>query len=150
MEIDANALGVCGAGSWPAPSAGRSQAAPDVRPPDSKSPIVTAPHLSSRGTFEARVLAVVRRIPYGRVSTYGDVAEMAGHPRAWRAVGAVMRACRAPSVPCHRVVAVGGRLGGYSNPLRKRQLLQAEGLSVGRDTIREFAAARWTTRRRPR
>lgn len=84
------------------------------------------------------------------MSTYGDVAEMAGHPRAWRAVGAVMRTCRAPSVPCHRVVAAGGRLGGYSDPLRKRQLLQAEGLSVGRATILGFAAVRWTARRRPR
>ncbi len=94
-------------------------------------------------SFEAQVLAVVRRIPSGRVATYGDVAELAGRPRAWRAVGTIMRTCRAPTVPCHRVIAAGGRLGGYSDPLRKRQLLQAEGVVVGHRTIREFNRLRW-------
>jgi O-6-methylguanine DNA methyltransferase len=98
------------------------------------------------GSFEARVLAVVRRIPVGRVATYGDVAELAGRPRAWRAVGTIMRTCRSPTVPCHRVVAAGGRLGGYSDPLRKRQLLRAEGVLVGPRTIRDFATVRWATR----
>ncbi len=94
-------------------------------------------------TFEAKVLAVVRRIPPGRVATYGDVAELAGRPRAWRAVGTIMRICCAPTVPCHRVIAAGGRLGGYSNPLRKRQLLQAEGIVVGPRAIRDFDRVRW-------
>ena len=93
--------------------------------------------------FEALVLHVVRRIPAGRVATYGDVAMMAGRPRAWRAVGTIMRTCRSPSVPCHRVVGSGGRLGGYSDPLLKRRLLQNEGVSVGPGTIRRFAAIRW-------
>jgi O-6-methylguanine DNA methyltransferase len=91
------------------------------------------------------VLHVVRRIPRGRVATYGDVATMAGRPRAWRAVGTIMRTCRSPSVPCHRVVAAGGRLGGYSDPLRKRRLLQDEGVVVGPTTLPQFAAIRWTT-----
>ena len=99
-----------------------------------------------RGTFRARVLAVVRRIPRGRVATYGDIAARAGRPRAWRAVGTIMRTCRSPTVPCHRVVAGGGRVGGYSDPLRKRQLLQDEGIVVGRRTIRHFAQVRWTSR----
>ena len=90
------------------------------------------------------MLAVVRRIQRGRVSTYGDTAALAGRPRAWRTVGTIMRTCRAPSVPCHRVVAAGGRMGGYSDPLRKRQLLQDEGIIVGRHTIRHFAQVRWT------
>ena len=94
-------------------------------------------------TFAARVLAVVRRIPAGRVATYGDVAALAGHPRAWRAVGTIMRTCRSPTVPCHRVVAAGGRVGGYSDPWRKRQLLQEEGIVVGRQSIRRFAEVRW-------
>src|SRR5262245_66086668 len=63
--------------------------------------------------FTTRVLSVVRRIPPGRVATYGDVAAMAGQPRAARAVGNIMRDCRRPDVPCHRVIAAGGRLGGY-------------------------------------
>lgn len=96
------------------------------------------------GAFRAQVLAVVRRIPRGRVATYGDVAALAGRPRAWRAVGAVMRTCRAPGVPCHRVVGAGGRLGGYRDPLRKRRLLRDEGIVVGRRTIRRFDAVRWT------
>ena len=96
------------------------------------------------GSFQARVIAVVRRIPRGRVATYGDVAALAGRPRAWRAVGTIMRTCRLPSVPCHRVVGAGGRVGGYSDPLRKRRLLQDEGVVVGRGTIRQFDAIRWT------
>src|SRR2546427_5467567 len=62
--------------------------------------------------FSARVLFVVRRIPPGRVATYGDVARLAGRPRAARAVGNIMRGCRRPDIPCHRVIAAGGRLGG--------------------------------------
>lgn len=80
-------------------------------------------------TFAARVLRVVRRIPAGRVSTYGDVAEMAGRPRAARAVGNIMRDCHRSDVPCHRVVASGGKLGGYGGrEVMKRSLLAAEGV----------------------
>ena len=105
--------------------------------------------------FRARVLAVVRRIPAGRVATYGDVALLAGAPRAARAVGTVMRRCRDPRVPCHRVIAAGGGLGGYGAvspgmPARrssdlhvKRDLLRAEGLDVGVSRVRRFAEVRW-------
>ncbi len=105
---------------------------------------VTASETPPDGSFRARVIAVVRRIPRGRVATYGDVAILAGRPRAWRAVGTIMRTCRLPSVPCHRVVGAGGRLGGYSDPLRKRRLLQEEGIVVGRGTIQRFDIVRWT------
>lgn len=85
----------------------------------------------SAATFVARVLAVVRRIPPGRVSTYGEVAEMAGRPRAARAVGNIMGNCHRPDVPCHRVVAAGGRLGGYGGrEALKRSLLAAEGVTL--------------------
>jgi O-6-methylguanine DNA methyltransferase len=63
--------------------------------------------------FAEAVLRVTRRIPPGRVATYGDVAAMAGRPRAARAVGNIMRGCGDRSVPCHRVVGAGGALGGY-------------------------------------
>ena len=92
------------------------------------------------------MLAAVRRIPPGRVSTYGDIAVMAGSPRAWRAVGTVMRECRDPSVPCHRVVGSGGALGGYSSLSLKRELLRAEGLDVGPGRLRRFAEVRWVAR----
>ena len=82
-------------------------------------------------SFAARVLAVVRRIPPGRVATYGEVAERAGRPRAARAVGNIMRTCGRPDVPCHRVVAAGGRLGGYGgSEALKRSLLRAEGVEL--------------------
>jgi O-6-methylguanine DNA methyltransferase len=95
-------------------------------------------------TFRRRVLAAVRRIPPGRVATYGDIALLAGAPRAARAVGTVMRECRDPSVPCHRVIAAGGALGGYGRNLQvKRELLRAEGLEVGMSRIRRFESVRW-------
>jgi len=81
--------------------------------------------------FTAKVLHAVRRIPPGRVATYGDVAALAGQPRAARAVGNIMRECRRPDVPCHRVIAAGGRLGGYGGrEALKRSLLTAEGVPM--------------------
>jgi O-6-methylguanine DNA methyltransferase len=98
----------------------------------------------SLASFRARVLAAVRSIPRGRVATYGDIAAVAGAPGAARAVGNVMRGCGDPSVPCHRVIAAAGGLGGYGGYLeRKRQLLRAEGLEVTPTRIRGFAAVRW-------
>ena len=94
-------------------------------------------------SFTRRVLSVVRRIPPGQVATYGDVAALAGRPTAWRAVGNIMRECRTPGVPCHRVVASGGQLGGYSDVPLKRQLLAAEGVHVVGRRLRHFAEVRW-------
>lgn len=95
-------------------------------------------------SFTARVLAAVRRIPAGRVATYGDVAARAGRPRAARAVGNIMRECRDQAVPCHRVIAAGGRLGGFGgNIALKRNLLRAEGLAVTATRVRDFARLRW-------
>ena len=94
--------------------------------------------------FRARVLAAVRSIPPGRVATYGDIATLAKAPGAARAVGNVMRQCNDPSVPCHRVIASAGGLGGFGGYLeRKRQLLRAEGLEVTRTSVRGFATVRW-------
>jgi O-6-methylguanine DNA methyltransferase len=94
--------------------------------------------------FAARVLSLVRRIPPGRVATYGDVAAMAGRPRAARAVGNIMRACSRPDIPCHRVIAAGGRLGGYGGrELMKRALLAAEGVTIAGSRVRELARVRW-------
>jgi O-6-methylguanine DNA methyltransferase len=94
--------------------------------------------------FFAKVLSIVRRIPPGRVATYGDVAAMAGHPRAARAVGNIMRGCNRPDVPCHRVIAAGGRLGGYGgNEVLKRALLAAEGVVVSGLRVRELERVRF-------
>lgn len=97
----------------------------------------------SDSEFTRRVLVAVRRIPSGRVATYGDIADLAGRPRASRAVGTIMRNCRTPGVPCHRVVAAGGRLGGYSDPFVKRGLLQVEGVRLVGPRVKDFAVLRW-------
>ena len=97
-----------------------------------------------RSDFAAKVLSAVRRIPPGRVATYGDVAAMAGTPLAHRAVGNIMRTCGDPSVPCHRVIAAGGALGGFGGNLPiKRERLRAEGLDVGMSRVRRFDEVRW-------
>ena len=99
--------------------------------------------------FTARVLAIVRRIPAGRVATYGDVAALAGKPQAARAVGNIMRDCGRADVPCHRVIAAGGRLGGYGgSELLKRSLLVAEGIVVSGSRVRELDRVRWRPTRR--
>jgi O-6-methylguanine DNA methyltransferase len=86
---------------------------------------------------------VLARIPPGRVATYGDVAALAGRPGAARAVGNIMRTARMPGLPYFRVVAAGGRVGGYgSHPEVKIALLRAEGLVIVRGRIRRFARHR--------
>jgi len=98
--------------------------------------------------FASRVLRVVARIPVGRVATYGDIATLAGRPGAARAVGNIMREAAVPGLPYHRVVAAGGRLGGYGGaPGLKTALLAAEGIIVRRQLIRGFAKHRWRGRR---
>jgi len=83
-----------------------------------------------RTDFQRRVLQCCRRIPYGQTLTYGQLAAKAGSARAARAVGNCMAANPIPLViPCHRVVAAGEGLGGYSavGGIRmKRRLLELE------------------------
>ena len=82
------------------------------------------------------------------MATYGDVAAAAGVPRAARAVGNIMKGCRTPGIPCHRVVAAGGRLGGYGGSEgMKRALLAAEGVVVSGARIRDFDRKRFVYRR---
>jgi AraC family transcriptional regulator of adaptative response/methylated-DNA-[protein]-cysteine methyltransferase len=78
--------------------------------------------------FRARVWAELRRIPRGETRTYGDVARAIGQPGAARAVGNACNANPVPViVPCHRVVASDGTLGGFRYGVeRKRQLLSRE------------------------
>ena len=108
------------------------------RAPDAR-PLTTGPT-----AFARRVVAMTRSIPRGRVATYGDIAVLAGRPGAARAVGNVMRTCEDPTIPCHRVVAAGGALGGYTDPLRKKQQLAAEGVTFSGRRIRQFRELRWT------
>ena len=75
------------------------------------------------------VLAQTSRIPYGRTSTYGEIAVRIGKPRAARAVGNALGSNPIPIViPCHRVLRAGGALGGYGGGVdRKETLLALEG-----------------------
>ena len=97
--------------------------------------------------FEKKVLTVVSRIPPGRVATYGDVARLAGKPRAARAVGNILREADRPGLPYHRVIAAGGRLGGYTSLALKRSLLAAEGVQVAPGRVLGFSRIRWTGKR---
>jgi len=98
-------------------------------------------------TFAVRVLGAVRRIPAGRISTYGDIARLARNPRAARAVGTIMRLAKEPGLPYHRVVAAGGRIGGYGgSPQLKSSLLAAEGLQIRGRRIINFEQRRWRGR----
>lgn len=86
-------------------------------------------NLDLRGTeFQLRVWREVISIPFGEQRTYGEVARAVGGPRAFRAVGAANGANPLPLiVPCHRVVAANGKLGGYGGGLdTKRRLLAFE------------------------
>jgi len=79
--------------------------------------------------FQKKVWQKVRQIPYGQVRTYGEIAAQIGNPKAVRAVGGANGANPIPIlVPCHRVVAAGGKLGGYGGGLDvKEYLLRLEG-----------------------
>ncbi|OPY56648.1 MAG: Methylated-DNA--protein-cysteine methyltransferase [Pelotomaculum sp. PtaU1.Bin035] len=78
--------------------------------------------------FQRRILLLVKAIRHGEVRSYKQVASEAGCPRAARAVGGVMRSNRTPLlIPCHRVLAANGSLGGFSGGLdMKKRLLELE------------------------
>ncbi len=83
--------------------------------------------------FAGHVLRATARIPFGRVSSYRQVAAEAGSPNAYRAAGNALGSNPIPIVvPCHRVLHAGGGLGGYTGGLeRKRYLLELEGVLGG-------------------
>jgi methylated-DNA-[protein]-cysteine S-methyltransferase len=91
--------------------------------------------LDGLGGFRRDVLeTLVREVGWGETVTYGELADLAGRPRAARAAGSAMRDNPLPFViPCHRVVAAGGRIGGYGGGRNavalKRALLAREGVT---------------------
>ncbi len=88
--------------------------------------------MKNESSFRQKVYALARRIPKGKVATYGELARLAGHPGAARTVGYFMRTNPfAPKVPCHRVVAASGALTGYSAKgglKEKKAMLVREGV----------------------
>ena len=91
--------------------------------------------MSGISLFEVRVYELVRGIAPGETLTYGEVAARLGEPGGARAVGrALGRNPFAPVVPCHRVLAAGGRSGGFSadgGVATKLRMLQIEGARIG-------------------
>jgi methylated-DNA-[protein]-cysteine S-methyltransferase len=90
--------------------------------------------------FNQRVYEIARTIPPGGTLTYGEIAKQLGMPEAARAVGQALGENPFPIiVPCHRVLAAGGKLGGFSangGVETKRRLLEIEGaLAVGGRTL---------------
>jgi methylated-DNA-[protein]-cysteine S-methyltransferase len=80
--------------------------------------------LSQLTAFQQRVLEAIRSIPAGTIRTYRQVAEALGKPQAYRAVGQALARNPVPIIiPCHRVVASDGSLGGYSGELTNKRLL---------------------------
>lgn len=80
-------------------------------------------------SFKEKVLEVVRGIEKGQTLTYKDVAKRAGSPRAFRAVGSIMKANYDKTVPCHRVIKSDGKVGEYNRGGSKAKLaiLKKEG-----------------------
>jgi methylated-DNA-[protein]-cysteine S-methyltransferase len=96
--------------------------------------------LRDRAPWDQRVLAAVAGIPWGRTASYGEIARRVGSPRAARAVGgSVGRNPVSLLIPCHRVIASDGTIGGYGSDgwasraerlEMKRDLLRREGVTV--------------------
>ena len=101
--------------------------------------------LDGLSDFQHAVTQCCRRIPVGQTVTYGQLASRAGYEGAARAVGTVMAQNRiALIVPCHRIVATGGQLGGYSSPAgiaMKRRLIQMEAGEATSDRVRRMDEA---------
>lgn len=83
-------------------------------------------------SFKEKVYEIARKIPSGKVATYGQIAKMAGQSKAARVVGYLMRTNPfAPEVPCHRVVGADGGMVGFSageGLKTKKQMLVSEGV----------------------
>ena len=96
--------------------------------------------LRDRPAFDRAVLSAVRDVPWGKTASYGEIARRVGAPRAARAVGGAVARCPiAVLIPCHRIIAADGTLGGYGGDGRsgradaltfKQALLAREGVTV--------------------
>ncbi|MBX3461291.1 MAG: methylated-DNA--[protein]-cysteine S-methyltransferase [Planctomycetes bacterium] len=86
--------------------------------------------LSTGTEFQRAVWRRLQRVRFGKATTYADLADEIGHPDSARAVGNAVGSNPLPIlIPCHRVLAANGRLGGFSGGLaRKRKLLAIEGI----------------------
>lgn len=108
--------------------------------------------MEARGELYRSIYAAVRRIPRGRVATYGQIAELVGIPRQARQVGYALHALAwGSSVPWHRVINAQGEISLRRKPGAEglqRQLLEREGVVFDAAGRVDLAAVRWRPRRR--
>lgn len=100
----------------------------------------------SKQNFKEKVYEMLRTVPKGKVVTYGQLARLAGSPKAARAVGMCMQQNPdAPKTPCHRVVASDGSLHGYSageGIITKKKMLIDEGVTFKGERV-DLSVSRW-------
>lgn len=97
-----------------------------------------------RSIKDEDVYDLLRKIPPGKVSTYGDLAKALGNPSASRVIGSILAKNPNPiKVPCHRVVMSDGKVGGYAyGTARKKDLLEKEGVFITNGIIKDFKNVR--------
>ena len=96
-------------------------------------------------SFSQRVIQVIAAIPFGTVATYGDVARLAGSPRAARQVGGLLKRLPAGSrLPWHRIINRHGQISLQGDDLlRQRDALEAEGIEISDAGEVDLARYRW-------
>ena len=96
-------------------------------------------------SFQHRIWQIVASVPFGRVTTYGEIAHLAGSPRAARQVGGVLKRLPAGSkLPWYRVVNRSGQISLVGDDLnRQRQALLEEGVEVSADGRIDMSRFRW-------
>lgn len=83
-----------------------------------------------------KVYELTKKIPQGRVTSYGEIAEALGGKKYSRAVGRILNKNFSPEVPCHRVVRADGKVGGFNKGKEKKiKMLKKEGLEFKEDKI---------------
>ena len=108
-------------------------------------PPLRTPMNSENDSFQQRIYQIVAAIPYGCVTTYGEIAQLAGSPRAARQVGGVLKRLPAGSkLPWHRVINRKGEISLVGDDLtRQRTALQQEGIAVSREGRIDLKKYRW-------
>ncbi|MGK7389658.1 MAG: MGMT family protein [Candidatus Cyclobacteriaceae bacterium M2_1C_046] len=100
-----------------------------------------------KNSFFDDVYEVVKLVPYGKVTSYGAIAQYLGTKGSARMVGWAMNAAHGnPDVPAHRVVNRNGQLSGkmhFSTPQKMQELLEAEGIKVDADQVQDFKSSFW-------
>lgn len=100
----------------------------------------------NKTSFTYKVYELTKQIPKGKVVTYGQLAKLAGSPKAARAIGMIMKTNpNAPHTPCHRVVASNGKLTGYSGGngvSTKKEMLLAEGVFFKGERV-DLTVSQW-------